>query len=328
MAKVCIGIDLGGTNIKLAAMTAENEVSGVMSAPTPRAGGDAVIEAMAIAARDLMSDNGLRESDVIGVGVGSPGPLRRSDGVVVGAPNLPGFANMPLRDKLSRKLGMSVVLENDANAAAYGEFIAGVGRDAASLVLLTLGTGVGGGIVLDGRIWHGHNDFGGEIGHMIVHPGGLACGCGQHGCLEQYASATNLARRAADQVKAGRQSVLEQVLMRKGELSAADVGAARRSGDALACEVWDAAAYHLAVACVTIERIFDCEQIVLGGGLANAGDDLLTPVQKHYTALDWKLTPQMSKLVLAELGNDAGVIGAAGVAWQQLGRAESQGGGF
>lgn len=321
MGKVCIGIDLGGTFIKLAAMDAEKRVFGVMQVPTPRTGGEDAARAMADGARQLMSEQAIDPKSVVGVGIGSPGPLNRAAGVVVASPNIKGFTNFPLRDRIQALLGIPTTLENDANAAAFGEYLCGAGMGAQSLVMLTLGTGVGGGIVLDGKVWHGQNDFAGECGHMIVQPGGLECGCGQRGCLEQYASATFLAERAAKEVRAGRPSQLAAVLAQKGSLDAADVNAARKAGDALAAEVWDSAVYHLAIACVTLERLFDCDRIVLAGGLTKAGADLMDPLQAYYRELDWKLTPQMTRLAVASLGNDAGVTGAAGVAWEAFGAA-------
>ena len=319
MSKVCIGIDLGGTFIKLAAMDEHKKTFGIMQVPTPQNGAESVAGGMVEGAKLLMSRNNISPSNVLGVGIGSPGPLNREKGIVVASPNIEGFRNYPLRDRVQAGLGLPADLENDANAAAFGEFLCGAGQEVRSLVLLTLGTGVGGGIVIDGKVWHGSHDFGAEIGHMIVQPGGVLCGCGQHGCLEQYASATFLAKRAAEAIKKGRTSSLAGVLASNGSLDAVDVNTARKAGDALAGEIWDQAVYHLAVACVSLERILDCEMIVVAGGLTKAGDDLMTPLQKYYAELDWKLTPQMSRLAIARLGNDAGVIGAAGVAWDTFG---------
>lgn len=319
-SKVCIGIDLGGTFIKLAAMDADMKMFGAIQVPTPSGSADTVIDAMVAGARHVISANNIDRSDVLGVGIGSPGPLNRARGVVVASPNIPSFRDIPLRDRIANALGLPADLENDANAAALGEYLCGAGKGVDTMVMLTLGTGVGGGIVEKGQVWHGSHDFAAEIGHMIVQPGGLPCNCGTRGCLEQYASATFLAKRAADAIRGGRASSLSKLLAQKGEIDAADVNTARKAGDDLAAEVWDSAVYHLALACVSLERLLDTDLIVLAGGMTKAGDDLMLPLQKYYCDLEWKITPQMSKIVIATLGSDAGVIGAAGVAWQAFGK--------
>ncbi len=253
---------------------------------------------------------------MVGVGIGAPGPLEISRGVVVAMPNIPGMENCPLRDRVVEGVGLRAVLENDANAAAYGEFIAGAGKGTRDMVLLTLGTGVGSGIIIDGKVLHGTHEIGAEFGHMIVQPCGEPCGCGQAGCLERYCSATFMAMRARRQVEQGRESILADVLRKTGQINSRDVQDARKAGDKLAAEVWDQAMMYLALACVNITRILDPDQIVLAGGMVNAGEDLMAPLRAHYQALHWSLTPIRSPVVIATLGSDAGVIGAAGVAWQ------------
>ena len=180
---------------------------------------------------------------------------------------------------------------------------------------MTLGTGVGSGIVIDGRIMHGAHGIAPEIGHMIMVPDGRLCGCGQRGCLERYCSAKYIAGIAEKEIREnGRTSSLAAVLESKGEIDAKDINNARKAGDALAAEVWDRGAYYLALACVNICRLFDPEEIVFAGGMIKAGDDLMVPIREHYARLRWDLTVPQTKLVVAKLGSDAGVIGAAGVA--------------
>ena len=250
------------------------------------------------------------------MGVGAPGPADLQRGVILAMPNIPGMENVALRERLSEALKLPVVLENDANAAAYAEFCCGFGGGSGSLVLLTLGTGVGSGVIVDGHILHGSHDLGGELGHMIVQGDGEPCPCGQRGCLERYSSAAAIARRARQLLEAGRPSALAEMLRRKGELDAADVAAARKAGDALATEVWDQGVHYLAIACVNICRVLDVDLIVLAGGLTGAGDDLLTPVREHFRRLHWSLTPPRTQIALSALGGEAGVIGAAAVAWR------------
>jgi len=321
MAKFSIGIDLGGTFVKAALLSEGAALAAKATVPTPAdKGPDGVIDAMAAAARKVMAEAKVNAAEVAGVGIGSPGPLDLEGGVVIGMPNIPGFQNVPIRDRLAKALGMPAVLENDANVAALGELLAGSGQGVRDLVLLTLGTGVGSGIIVDGQLVHGAHGLGGEIGHMIVQPDGEPCGCGQRGCLERYASATYLAQYARRLIEQeGRASSLAAVLAEAGEITGKDVGDARLAGDELAAEVWARAVGYLAVACVTICRMLDPERILFGGGMANAGEELMGPLRARFERLTWNLADNRTSLALASLGNDAGVIGAAGVAWRRFG---------
>ena len=318
MAKHCIGIDLGGTFIKFVALDESKKPTETLSLPTP-GNPEGVVSQMVAGARQVMETHGLAEQDIAGVGIGSPGPLKISEGIIIGMPNIPGMDGVPIRDRVADGLSLPAVLENDANAAAFGEYICGAGSGG-DMVLLTLGTGLGGGVIVQGRILHGAHEIGGEIGHMIVEPGGELCGCGQRGCLERYCSATNIARLATREIEQnGRESSLRSILEQKGSIDARDINEARGADDALAAETWDKGMYFLALACVNISRIFDPDEIVFAGGLTKAGDDLLKPVREHYGKLHWNLTEPLTRIALAELGNDAGAIGAAGVAWQVFG---------
>ena len=321
MSRVCIGIDLGGTFIKFALLDESMSLAGALQLPTPAsAGPDGVIETMISGATELLDREGISSGDVVGVGIGSPGPLDLDAGVVIGTPNMSDFVNVPLRDRVGDGLGIQTVLENDANAAALGEYLCGSGKGADMMVMLTLGTGVGGGIVIAGNLTRGAHGIGAEPGHLIVEPDGEQCPCGQRGCLERYASASAVARYARQLIEQeNRKSILTEVLTRKGDLDAADVNEARRAGDALAAEAWDRAISYLAVGCVSITRLLDPDLIVLGGGMAKAGDDLTEPLRRHFTRLHWTIDTQKTVLALASLGNDAGVIGAAGNAWKQFG---------
>ena len=320
MARWCIGIDLGGTFIKFGLLDESLRPGGTLRLPTPAGeGAAAVLRQMIAGAGQLMSQEKLAARDVAGVGIGAPGPLRISEGVVLAMPNIPGMENVPMRDRVGEALGLPAVLENDANAAAYGEYICGAGKGAGDMVLLTLGTGVGSGIVIDGKVLHGAHEIGAELGHMIVVPDGEECGCGQRGCLERYCSATYIAQRAARLVeKEGRKSSLTRALKEKGAISSKDVEDAHKAGDKLAEEVWDQAACCLALGCVNICRTLDPERIVLAGGMAKAGDELMGPLMKHFRRLHWRLTEPRTTISLSRLGNDAGFIGAAGVAWQAI----------
>jgi len=321
MAAWCIGIDLGGTFIKFGLLSEDRRLRGVFQLPTRRDGGaDGIVAQIVSGVKQLMTCQELPEQDeVVAVGIGAPGPLKITEGTILAMPNIPGMENVPLRDRLSSQLNLPVVLENDANAGAYGEYLCGAGQGASDLVMLTLGTGVGSGIIVDGSILHGSHEIGGELGHMIIEPGGEPCGCGQRGCLERYCSATYLAERAVRMIRQeGRGGRLEDVLRRKGQIDAKDINEARKAGDELAEQLWDSEAYYLALACVNICRIFDPEKIVLAGGLTRAGEDLLRPLREHFARLHWTLTEPRTEIALASLGDNAGIIGAAGIGWRAL----------
>lgn len=318
MEKWCIGVDFGGTFIKFGLLDSHRRHHGTFQLPTPRHGGaDAVIAQIITGGKKLMAAHDLSRSDVLGVGIGSPGPIDISNGIIHGMPNVEGMTNVPIRDRVAEGLSLPAVLENDANAAAFGEYLCGAGRGCRTLVVLTLGTGTGSGVIIDGKVLHGSHEIGAELGHMIVVPDGELCGCGQRGCLERYTSARYMAEYAHRLIeKDGRPSSLSKHLSCGGCIDSKAINEARRAGDALAAEVWDRSARFLAIGCVSICRIFDPDKIVLTGGLTKAGEDLLEPVREHFRRQHWKVTATMTEIVFSELGTDAGVIGAAGVARQ------------
>lgn len=321
MARWCIGIDLGGTLIKFGALDESRHPGGMLQLPTPTDGAEPVIAQMVLGAQRVMGLLAIGQDELVGVGIGAPGPLDISAGIVRAMPNIPGMENVPLRERICSALGARAVLENDANAAAFAEYLCGAGEETQNIVLLTLGTGIGSGVVIDGRILHGDHDIGAELGHMIVEPDGEKCGCGQRGCLERYCSATYMGAYAEHRIQVdGEQSLLGEVLTKSGAISAKDVNEARKAGDDLAAEVWGRGAYYLALGCVNICRIFDPGRIVLTGGMTNAGDDLMVPVREFFGSLHWLLTEPTTEIVLSRLGSDGGVIGAAAVAWDTFGQ--------
>ncbi len=318
-SRYCIGIDLGGTYVKFVLLDEKTQASGIFQLETPQ-GRDGVVAQMINGARKLLVDQGVSHDQVVGVGIGSPGPLDIETGTLISLANLPGLENLPIRDVVSAGLDLPAVLENDANAAAYGEFLCGSGKGTRHMVLLTLGTGVGSGIIIDGKLLHGAHGIGGELGHMIVEPSGQLCGCGQVGCLECYGSAVNVAQIAADRIeKDGRTGLLAAVLKQTGSITSQEICETAAAGDEFAKEIWSEAVRHIALACVSISRIFDPDKIIIGGGMAKSGDFLLKPVSRQFNKLHWRLTDVKTKIRLAKLGNDAGAIGAAGVAWSAFG---------
>jgi len=302
-----VGIDLGGTNLKLGLVSAEGEILHRLSVLTEAARGpDHVLARMADAARSLCETAGVPLTDVAAVGVGSPGPLDTRAGVVVLTPNMPGWRNVPVRDRLAKSLGRPVVLENDANAAAYGEFRCGAGRDVRHMVMLTLGTGVGGGIVIDDKLFRGVSDAGAELGHMIVRHGGRLCGCGNRGCLEAYTSATAVVGRTREALEDGQPSSL-----RADGFDCKAVFDAAVAGDALARAIVEETAEYLAVGITNILHVLNPERVVLTGGLMGTGDAFLESVRQHVHRMAFEPAWRACQICRSTLGGDAGIVGAA-----------------
>ena len=313
--KYTIGIDLGGTNIKCA--VCDETVTPLVRLSTETQadrGCEHVLERMVLLVDELLSKASLNRSDILGIGLGAPGPISYAEGMILNAPNLPGWVNIPLRQHFADATKLPIVLENDANAAAYGEFVSGAGRDVHSMVMLTLGTGIGSGIILDDIIWRGCDGSAAEIGHMVLVPNGRPCPCGQQGCFERYASAQAVAERYDEAVRDSKTDSLALVSGLSESIDAQDVLRAIEAGDMLAARVWDETCRYLALGCVNIEHILGPELIVLGGGLANTGRRLLDPVRAHFRMLRWKMTHPALEIRPAALGPEAGTIGAAALA--------------
>lgn len=314
------GVDFGGTNIKAGVVrAADRAILSQISIETGREEGPGpVISRMIEAAEMAVRQAGLTMPKITGIGIGSPGPLSHKRGCVFELSNLPGWSNEPVVERFVAATGRPATLENDGNAAAWGEFWAGAGRDVDSLVFLTLGTGVGGGIILDRRLVRGGRENGAELGHMIVQAGGRPCTCGQSGCLETYASAWKMAVRFIEALKAGEKSALSCRYNSGLPITSKEIVEAAAGGDPLARRIWDETVFYLAVGCVSMARVINPDRILLAGGMIAAGEKmLLKPVRAKFAELDWKLCcegltlePEIS---FATLGNNTGLIGAAGV---------------
>jgi len=310
MSKLVIGADLGGTNIKVGLVDDVGAVRGRLSVPTPGPdeGARAIPEAIAAAARQCVDAAGLSLDNVAGMGLGSPGPLDLEAGTVGHTVNLPSLRNAPLRDWTREALGLPVTLENDANAAALAEHWLGAGRGCATLVLLTLGTGVGGGIVLDGHICHGGFGVAGEIGHMTIMMDGPPCDCGSRGCLEQYASATAMARRMRESIAAGAETSLAD---HAETLTAKDIHIAALAGDAVARENIEQTGRYLGIGIGNIMHILNPEVIALSGGPTAAGDMLLAPLIATAVERTFDEHSRGVQIGFSQVAHDAGLIGAA-----------------
>ncbi len=321
MGQFLVGVDLGGTYIKTALVTLKGEIHHKLEIPSGGEGGpDVVIENICNSIRSLLKGSGKTIKDVRGIGIGSPGPLNTRDGIVCHAINLPGWVNIPLRQRVQDEFQVPTNLENDANAAAYGEYWRGAGRGSSIMVAYTLGTGVGGGIVLEGNLLRGTNDCAGELGHMTIVPDGDLCSCGNRGCVEAYASATALVRRTKEKLDAGDDSILQKWLAEGGTLTARLIDDARRAGDEFAKKALNEVGYYLGLGIANVVTALNPDVVVVGGGMVKAGDAILEPARREVKR---RVFPELSEsltIVPAQLGNDAGVIGAAGLLLEHPGR--------
>lgn len=306
-----LAVDIGGTKLAAGVVDADGKMLERGEVPTlAHEGLEPVLERIVGLGRDLLARAAAQKEPVQRIGIGCAGPVDLKAGKVFNPPNLPGWSEVSLVRHIESALGLPAVLENDANAAALGEFRYGAGRGARSLVYFTVSTGIGGGIILDGKVWHGLKDAAGEVGHMTVCPDGPVCGCGNRGCLEAMASGPSIARRAREAVAAGRPTRLREVPM----VTSADVVRLAQEGDAVAREVWDAAVKYLGIGVAAVITILAPERVVLGGGVTRAGDFLFEPLRAEVRRRV-KLVPVESVLILpAALGPDVGILGAAAVA--------------
>jgi glucokinase len=319
--KWVIGVDLGGTNIVVGVLpidAAEADVLALKSEPTDAERGakyvvDKIVLLIEEARAEVVAQFGGTRTDFAGLGIGAPGPLNRQTGTVIQSPNL-GWRNFPLRDLISNAVNLPAVLDNDANCATYGEWWLGAGRNVDTLIGLTLGTGIGGGIVLHGEIFHGVSDAAGEIGHMTIEANGRKCPCGNYGCLEAYASGPAIARRAIEGLEAGAESLLSDLVGNKLEnITAATVYEAVVHGDTYANEVMRETAKFLGAGVANIVNIFNPDMIVISGGVTKAGDHLFVPLRAEVRRRAFKSALDACQITAAQLPGTAGVIGAAGV---------------
>lgn len=321
--RLIVGVDLGGTNIVVGTLPEDGSaVYGHQLQPTPVAEGpDAVVgriveligKSLTATKRELGTD----DLNVAGVGIGSPGPLDTQTGIVVMTPNL-GWRNMPLRDRIADATGLAATLENDANCATLGEWWRGAAQGAQHVVGLTVGTGIGGGVVLDGKILHGASDVAGEIGHMTIDMTGRRCKCGNYGCLEAYASGPNIAARAVEELLAGAATKLPDYV--GGDLdriTAQVVYEAARDGDELALDVVRDTARVLGVGIATLVNILNPEIVVVAGGVTLAGDRLFAPLRAEVKRRAFRPAVDACRIVPGALPGTAGVYGAVASFKQQ-----------
>ena len=307
-----IGIDLGGTNIVASVVNEDYRILGTGKTPTstPRSA-DEIFDDIAAMCREAMDKAGVTINDISSIGMGTPGTVN-GEGVIEFANNL-GFNNVPARDMLKERLGdLPVFIANDANCAALGEAYAGCGNGSKNFVAVTLGTGVGSGIIVDGKIVTGVNFAGGECGHMVIMVDGEACTCGRRGCWEAYASATALIRQTKEAMEKYPDSVMHELAKGEGKVSGRTAFDAMRKGDIAGIEVVDNYIKYVACGLIDIVNALQPEIICVGGGICNEGDTLMTPLKRFVQAERYSIHSKIqTKIMKAELGNDAGVIGAA-----------------
>jgi glucokinase len=318
-----VGVDLGGTNVKVGVVDDLGRPLSWRSIPTNApAGPDDAVRRMAETVEQAIRDAGIAKSDIAACGLGSPGTMDIPTGMLLEPPNLLGWENYPIRDRLQSRVQLPVTFANDANAAAYGEFWVGSGRDLESMVLFTLGTGVGGGIIIGDLAIDGHHSAGAECGHQIIdyRDDARMCPCGQRGHLEAYASATAVVKRTREALDTGRASSLARRLATGSELTALTIAEEAEAGDPLADEILMETARYFGVGVVSSMHVIDPEGVVIGGAMTFGGDQ--TPLGRRFLARVREEVAQRAFPVLAAkttieyayLGGDAGFIGAAGLA--------------
>lgn len=307
-----IGIDLGGTNIKVGVVDGNYNIVGKSNIKTnlPRPS-EEIAESIAEGVRLACADAGIAVSDVNSIGIGTPGVANRNTGVVLYSCNL-GFNNFELGKVLGEKLGTQIFVENDANAAAFGEVVNGAGKGYKNVVVVTLGTGVGGGIIIDGKIYTGFNFCGGELGHTVIEYNGRQCGCGRKGCFEAYSSATALINMTKEAMEADRNSEMWKIAGSVENVDGKTAFDGMRAGDKAAIGVVDMYISYLGCGLVNIVNTFQPELLLIGGGICKEGENLTKPLNEYIERESYCIDPHRStKLDIAKLGNDAGIIGAA-----------------
>ncbi|HZM27319.1 MAG TPA: ROK family protein [Gemmatimonadales bacterium] len=310
-----LGVDVGGTNLVVAAVAADGSTLHALKseATRPEEGSESVLHRMVTMAHAVMEETrrAIPKAEFIGAGVGAPGPLDTKRGVVLLTPNL-GWVNLPLRDLVQQGISLPTAIDNDANCAVLGECWMGAGRGALNVIGITIGTGIGGGIVIDGRLYHGSSDSAGEIGHTTVEVNGRRCKCGNYGCLEAYASGPAIALRAVEAIEAGQPSRLpEYVNGALGKITAQTVYQAAHDGDELADEVVGDTAKFLGAGIANMINIFNPEIVVVFGGVTYAGERLFAPLRREVAKRAFKPAVAVCRIVPAELIGTAGVYGAA-----------------
>ena len=315
-----LGIDLGGTKILTAVATAQGKMLSRDHSVTPATKGqEPVVQSILDSIGRTLEQAGIAAPQLSAIGVGAPGLSNSETGILFTSPNLPGWRDVPLRDIIEKELGKKAFLINDANAAALGELYFGAAKGAHHFIYITISTGIGGGIIIDGEVYTGSIGTAGEVGHMTIDDDGPPCNCGNRGCWETLASGTAMAREARKQIKEGaRTSILGYAEGDVEKVTAQVIHNAAKEGDSLAKELITRTGYYVGVGLANLVNIFNPELIVIGGGLSNIGDMLLEPAYEVAGERAFKESYRTVRFALAKLGRDSGVLGAAAFALQEM----------
>jgi len=325
--RLVLGVDLGGTKILTAVINEQGKMLSRDHSITPAAKGqDAVIQSILDSAGHALDQAGVTAPDISAVGVGAPGLSNPETGILFTSPNLPGWQNVPLRDIIEKALGRQTFLINDANAAALGELYFGAAKGSRNFIYITISTGIGGGIVINGKLYTGASGIAAEIGHMTVDDEGPPCTCGNKGCWETLASGTALAREAKQRLAQGvKTSILEHAGGDTKKVTAEVIHQAALAGDSLARELISKTGYYIGVGLASLLNIFNPELIIIGGGLSNIGDMLLQPAYKVAEERAFTKAWEAVRFVPPQLGRNSGVLGAAAYALGKMNRRNNVG---
>lgn len=321
-----LGIDLGGTKILTAVTDTQGKMLSRDHSLTPAAKGhEAVIQAIFESTGRALEQVGIAAAELTAIGIGAPGLSNPDNSILFTSPHLPGWRDVPLRGIIEKELGIKVFLINDANAAALGELYFGAGRGTCNLIYITVSTGIGGGIIIDGQVYTGSTGTAGELGHMVIDDKGPLCNCGNNGCWETLASGTALSRQARQQIEQGaKTSILDYADNDVERVSAELIHKAAQAGDDLARNLIARTGYYIGVGLANLINIFNPEIIVIGGGLSNIGNMLLEPAFEEAGRRAFKQAYQVVRFARAELGHNSGVIGAAAFALQEMKRTDKK----
>ncbi|WP_339228122.1 ROK family glucokinase [Oceanobacillus sp. FSL K6-2867] len=318
MEKLLLGIDIGGTSVKIGIINQQGEIQKKWEVPTNKLNaGITIVEEVWASIEQKLSILHLSISSFLGVGVGAPGFIDMDTGLVYEAVNI-GWKNFPLADQLKEKSGLPVFVANDANIAVLGENWTGAGNKAKNLIALTLGTGVGGGIIANGSILNGENGMAGELGHLKIEEAGYSCNCGNNGCLETIASATGIVRQAINQIANHPNSMLAEIYNKNQTITAKDIFELAESGDTIADEIVKKTADVLGQVIANLGVVINPSKVLIGGGVSKAGELLVDEIETAFRKYALPRVSNACEIKIAQLGNDAGIIGGAYLVLEQM----------
>lgn len=321
MNKNVIAVDIGGTNLRFGIVKKTGQIIHKIVRPTEAdAGRDAVIKNIINGIDEILYLSKIKKSSILGISLATPGFIDINKGIITFSPNLPGWRNVNLGKIIKDSLGIPVTIENDANAAAFGERWLGAGKNSSNLLCITMGTGIGGGIILDNKIWHGDKGMAGEIGHITVNPDGPLCNCGNYGCLEAYSSGTGIINRIIDAMKKGKKTALLSMIKNGiNEITPEKIFLAAKKGDQISLELVEDAGKYLGIAISDFANLLNIKTIILYGGLVSSFSLFAKRMKEEIINRTIPSFSKEVKVLKAGLKDDAGIIGAAGVVFYKEG---------